>query len=519
MQNTNTTGTPTELMHAALNAQNNRTIVFTPHFSNDGAITDFIFSLVSRGTLDFFGEDPSGKKVSEVLPDAPHQIKILTQTYTSGVAKNWSKSYDIGQDTPQWFDVTDTKSGNYVVRTWENSTNRRITEEENKRKHVAVAEEKYVALFNAIDQGFCIIEMVFNDDNIPVDYIFLQYNPAFEKQTGLINAQGKKMRDLYPAHEQHWFDLYGEIALTGVSKHFEQEAALIDGWYEVSAFPLTKERSNFVGIIFNDISERKKAEDALNAFNALLEKEVKERTASLNTANRQLEQKIGELDKSNKELESFTYIASHDLQEPLRKIQTFLTLIKQRPDNPEMVDEYMKKIFSSTERMSKLITDVLTFSRVAAERRPDKTDLNAVLANVLIDYEVAITEKEARVYSETLPVINAVSLQMHQLFSNLVSNSLKYATEKPIITVTSKTVIHHGITMAQITFADNGIGFDQQYADQIFSLFKRLHGRSEYQGSGIGLSTCKKIVEQHGGSISAQSTYGNGAVFTILLPV
>src|SRR5690606_21416242 len=151
----------------------------------------------------------------------------------------------------------------------------------------------------------------------PIDYIFLKTNPAFEKQTGLVNAVGKTMKELEPNHESHWFEIYGKIALTGKPKYFEHEAKpLINGWYEVSAFPLSDVKDNKIAVIFNDITNRKNVERELSEFNTRLEEEVKERTASLKEVNAQLADKNVQLEQSNKELESFNYIASHDLQEP-----------------------------------------------------------------------------------------------------------------------------------------------------------------------------------------------------------
>ena len=140
--------------------------------------------------------------------------------------------------------------------------------------------------------------------------------------------------------------------------------------------------------------------------------------------------------------------------------------------------------------------------------------------NVLADYELLIIEKDAIVNKEPLPVINAIQLQMHQLFSNLISNSLKYSKGQPVLSITGKTFADSDSRkMLELTFSDNGIGFEEQYSEQIFKLFQRLHGKSEFSGTGIGLSICKKIVEQHGGTIAASSAPGQGATFTITLPV
>lgn len=525
MKHTNTENKTNDnaLMLAAFNAANSRIIVFEPVRDDSNTIINFTFSLISRATVDFFGgQDFTGQTITNALPDGDLQIEAMANVMETGITNNWTRFYNDGKHKNTWFDVTDTQSGDYLVRVWDNITERRKQEEISKGKLEERTEEKYATLFNSIDQGFCIIEMVFDINDNPVDYIFSNYNHAFEQLTGLSEAKGKTARTMVPNLESHWFELYGEIAKTGKPKQFEQGSEeMLDGvWYEVSAFPLTKERGNFVGIIFNNITERKKIEREKEVFNKLLEEQVKERTAKLDESKQLLEDKNNELAKMNKELESFTYIASHDLQEPLRKIQTFLTLIKQRGSNPETVSAYMDKISISAERMSALIFDVLSYSKLASEDQYIPTDLNTVINNVLSDYDLAVSEKDAVIEKDILPIVNAVPSQMHQLFSNLISNALKYSGADPLIEIKYATIVSdEGLPIAEITIKDNGIGFDDQYSEQIFKLFQRLHGRSEYNGTGIGLSICKKIVDQHKGTISAKSTIGNGAAFTVLLPL
>lgn len=261
---------------------------------------------------------------------------------------------------------------------------------------------------------------------------------------------------------------------------------------------------------------RKRIEESQKLFTEELEQQVQQRTKDLLLA--------------NKELESFNYIASHDLQEPLRKIQTFIHLIQKNKADENAADMYYRKISSSAQRMSELIQSVLTYSRLA-KTGDDHTavDLNEIVANIEIDFELLIAEKQAVILCENLPVIRANGFQINQLFSNLISNSIKFSTEKPVITIKAEIVegadvvayaaINHDQLFHHITFSDNGIGFEQEFSEKIFSLFQRLHGKHEYSGTGIGLSIVKKIVEQHGGYISAHSSPGNGAVFNIWLPV
>lgn len=240
-------------------------------------------------------------------------------------------------------------------------------------------------------------------------------------------------------------------------------------------------------------------------------------------------QRTFQLERSNKELESFNYIASHDLQEPLRKIQTFILLLEKSTEEKEVQKRYIDKITTSAQRMSQLIKSVLEYSRLS--QTPvvfEATDLNQILENVISDYELLIAEKAAVIKSEKLPVIKAVSLQMQQLFSNLISNSLKFSNEDTVIKITCRIVTGKEINInqeinaeqkfAEIKFADNGIGFDEQYSEQIFKLFQRLHSKSQYSGTGIGLSIVSKIIEKHNGFIKVESANNKGTTFTVWLP-
>jgi light-regulated signal transduction histidine kinase (bacteriophytochrome) len=235
--------------------------------------------------------------------------------------------------------------------------------------------------------------------------------------------------------------------------------------------------------------------------------------------------------RSNENLRQFAYVASHDLQEPLRKIQTYSDLLNSRNKNSEMVGkEYIEKIAAGAKRMSTLIKALLEFSQ--AERKDElfeKVDLNVILNNIKNDYEVTIGEKHATIEIDNLCTIEAIPLQMNQLFYNLVGNALKFSKdgEEPFVNVTSTMLdgedvarlkLHKGVEYCEICVKDNGIGFDQKYADQIFVLFQRLHVRDKYEGTGIGLALCKKIVENHKGILEVESSVGEGTTFRIVLP-
>jgi light-regulated signal transduction histidine kinase (bacteriophytochrome) len=229
-------------------------------------------------------------------------------------------------------------------------------------------------------------------------------------------------------------------------------------------------------------------------------------------------------------LEEFAFVASHDLQEPLRKIQAFSDRLETmfKDDLGEKGLDYIGRMKNAAQRMSNLINDLLEFSRVTTRGKDfDDTNLNEVVDDILSDLEIAIKESDAQIEVAELPVIQADKSQMQQLFLNLLSNAVKFRRQdvSPHIKISYE---HEAIfnedhnaelSFQVITIKDNGIGFSQDYADKIFVPFQRLHGRSQYKGTGIGLSVCRRIAERHGGTITAQSKDGEGATFIIKLPV
>ncbi|HYC85684.1 MAG TPA: PAS domain S-box protein [Chryseosolibacter sp.] len=255
-----------------------------------------------------------------------------------------------------------------------------------------------------------------------------------------------------------------------------------------------------------DLTERKKSEDRMAAKNK-------------------------ELMAMNQELASFAYVASHDLQEPLRKIQTFLSRIEEMEKDhmSERAADYFRRVQAASQRAQTLIQDLLTYSRATTDQRKfEKVDLNQVVQAVKKEYSDTIREKHAVVEVSNLPVVNAIQFQMHQLFVNIIGNSLKFSRPgaAPRIVINSELIPADLVTLSEkksdffyhITVNDNGIGFEPEYNLKVFELFQRLHGRSEYSGTGIGLAICKKIVENHFGAVRAEGRGDDGATFHIYLP-
>lgn len=337
------------------------------------------------------------------------------------------------------------------------------------------------------------------------------YNRKWYDYTGVTFSETKGdgwQRVFHPDDLERTWQRWRHSLATGEPYEIEFRCRRYDGqyrWFLTRALPLKDESGNIIKWFGTDtdIHDRK-------TFIEQLETMVAERTK--------------ELQQSNEDLQQFVHVSSHDLKEPVRKIRFFADRLYH--DAGWCLDEQSKtklsKVLASAERMSSILEGVLTYSQVSfLEELYKSVDLNEVIRDVEADLELTIQEKKAVIQYSNLPMLRGAPIMLHLVFYNLISNSLKFSRRGvvPVITITAELIEKKGEAFARIELKDNGLGFDQKYADKIFGTFVRLHTKDKYEGAGLGLSICRKIVERHGGTITAKSEENVGTTFEILLPV
>ncbi len=338
-------------------------------------------------------------------------------------------------------------------------------------------------------------------------------NPSAQKLFGYHESElmGRNISMLMPEPDSSLHDAYmqryhetGEAHIIGIGREvsgLRKDGTVFPFFLSISEVQLA-DRKVYTGFV-HDITSQKVSEERLRRYAA-------------------------ELERSNRELQDFAYVSSHDLQEPLRKIQAFGDRLKTKEYDKlsDQGKDYIDRMLNAAARMQNLINDLLDFSRVTSKSKAFvKVNLDKILTEVLSDLEVTIEQTSAQIVRSPLPVIEGEPTQMRQLFQNLISNAIKFHKEgvAPVVSISSRGVQRHahltstpGDEMVEICIEDNGIGFDEKYLDRIFNIFQRLEGQ-KYEGSGIGLAVCRKIAVRHGGDITAKSKPGEGTRFIITL--
>jgi PAS domain S-box-containing protein len=440
--------------------------------------------IIGKGLFEVFPDNPDDKFADgeSNLRNSLNTVLKTKTAHTMAVQKYDIRNTD-GTFQVRWWSVVNKPVPNakgevqYIIHSAED-----VTQQIKDGELLKENDEKHKLLFDSIDEGFCIIEMIFDEQKKPVDYRFLEINAAFEKQSGLSNAIGKRMREFAPNHEEYWFETFGKIVLTGESIRFENHSEHLQRWYDVYAFRFGNPKNLQVAILFKDSTERRKAAEQLAA--------------------------------ANKELEAFSYSVSHDLRAPLRAVNGFSDMLVQKYG--ESLDADAKRLLgiirTNALNMGNLIDDLLAFSRTGRkEVSLAKTDMQSLAWSAVSELCQNEQEKMNTVTIKNLPHAHCDMQLMRQVWVNLISNALKYSSkkQKPEIEIEAQEKENETI----FSIKDNGAGFDMQFADKLFGVFQRLHSQKEFEGNGVGLALVQRIIAKHGGRVWAESELDKGATF------
>jgi PAS domain S-box-containing protein len=361
------------------------------------------------------------------------------------------------------------------------------------------SEERYRTVFNSIDEGLCVIDVLFDANGAPCDFRFIETNPAFIKHTGLVDAVGKTMRDMVPGHEQHWFDIYGRVATTGEPVRFENEAKGLSRWFDVYATRLGGLLTHRLAVLFTDVTERRRSDAALR-------------------------QMAADLSEANRLKTEFLATLAHELRNPLAPIRSGLQFIRRAPGDAAAVSRVHEIMGRQLDHLVLLVDDLLDVARIQrgqVELRCEPVDL-ATVVNAAIETSMPLLQAARHSFDVHLPTLPLPLLadptRLTQVISNLLNNAARYTPNGGRIALRAE----HDGDEAVITVTDNGIGIATDALEAVFRMFTQV-GQAQQPGSGglgIGLSLVRSLVELHGGSVRADSAGTNaGSRFTVRLPL
>lgn len=345
-------------------------------------------------------------------------------------------------------------------------------------------EEKYKALFDSIDEGFCIIEMLFDRNERPVDYRFLEVNAAFERQTGIKNPMGKRMREIAPLHEEHWFEIYGKVAITGESVRFENQAKQLNHWYEVYAFRTGEPQQRQVAILFKDIDGRKTVDQLKD---------------------------------------DFISIASHELRTPLTGIKGYTDLLKrelQKAASNGNALTLANKLSKQVNRLTNLVNNLLETTNISQGKLTLSKkwfDLNELVVECISQLQPIAPNRRLSLNLASFRPIFADRKRIAQVLTNIISNAIKYTeTGGTIVVSTTKEETDH----VKVTVHNLGVGVYQKYVGKVFDRFFRISNTEmpNHSGMGLGLYICAEIIKRHGGTIAMECSSDKDVIFSFTLP-
>ncbi|SFB71537.1 PAS domain-containing protein [Massilia yuzhufengensis] len=373
------------------------------------------------------------------------------------------------------------------------------TESKRAAEKLRASEERYRTLFESVDQGFCIFEMIFDEQQRPVDYRFLEMNKMFEAHTGLQDAVGRTAKEMIPTLDSFWFETYGRVAQTGEPVRFENEAPAMNRWFDVYANRLGGESSNKVALLFSDITARKQSEDTL----------------------RKLAADLSEADRRKTE---FLATLAHELRNPLAPIRSGLSVMRLKGDNPATVARVREMMERQVGHMVHLIDDLLDIARISGgklELKKERADLRTVLASA-VETSLPLVETGQHELSVDVPDTEVAAdvdvTRIAQVVANLLNNAAKYTPAGGRISLSLRVEGEEAV----IAVADNGIGIPESELASVFEMFSQVghHLERSQGGLGIGLSLVRRLVDMHGGTVSATSGgVTAGSVFTVRLPL
>jgi signal transduction histidine kinase len=440
-----------------------------------------------------------GQRLLTAYPTGQALFRDFVAVVETGQPFRYDYQYGI---TGIWYQLTASQLGDGLFVLIRDISAQRNAEAELGRQHkLADAQARQLrATLDSSLNGIVALTAVRDETGRIVDFTLSMINAAFEQITATPaeKALGGSLLTLFPGNiETGFFDAYARVVTTGTTEQLTQhyDDGSLEAWFEVCA---VQSGPDGVVVTFMDVTQSKLYEQRLK--------------------------------RSNQDLERFAFVASHDLQEPLRKIQSFSDLLRNTHADrlTDTGNDFLIRIQSAAARMQLLIKDLLIFSRIAEQSAVlVPVSLDKIVREVLADLDMTITEKQATVRAEPLPVIPGDALQLRQLFQNLLTNALKFNRPgvAPVVQIAARPATPDDKpkelrgSFIVLTVSDNGIGFAPEYREKIFQLFQRLHTRDQFAGTGIGLSICQKVAENHGGQITATSQPDQGATFAVLLPI